>query len=259
MKYIKYLLPLFFLCVFTWTLVPSAHSTAFHFGGAAPGSTPTPISVLQLSDGATFQLRMNDAASCSTIVDTGGGSHNATVHGGVTCGVTGGGADGATAASFNGSTGWLSAAPATYAYPFTIEFAVNWSTINTGGLWDMNPGVGGTRDINCGVGAVSGGDTATVLGFGPNTCWANSYNTGQWVFWDVVYASASINVYMNGLLVAQRSASSGTYAQGATIGIGSINSGSVDFLAGSLQNYAIFPVGLTQAQAKKHSEAYFGT
>ena len=257
MKHLKYLLPLLFLCVFTWILVPSAHSTAFHFGGAAPGSTPTPISVLQLSDGATFQLRMNDAASCSTIVDTGGGSHNATVHGGVTCGVTGGGADGATAASFNGSTGWLSAAPATYAYPFTIEFALNWSTINTGGLWDMNPGVGGTRDINCGVGAVSGGDTASNM-MTPAGC-MSSFSTGQWMFYDIVYAASSINVYMNGVLVNQRSASSGTYAQGATIGIGSINSGSVDFLAGSLQNYAIFPSGLTAAQALKHSKAYFGT
>jgi Concanavalin A-like lectin/glucanases superfamily len=221
------------------------------------GSAGTPLATQQINDGAILQLRMNDPASpCTSLADTSGQGHNATVHGGVTCGATGGGQDGATAITFNGTTGYLTVSPATQAYPFTLEFAVNYSTINTGGIWDMNPGVGGTRDFNCNVGTVNNSNVADI---GVNTTCYASYSTGQWIFVDVVYGASVQTVYVNGTLASQGTTTAGTYAQGASIGIGSLNTGGANFLAGSLQDFAIYPTALSQTRIQKHTSAYFGS
>lgn len=220
-----------------------------------PAATPTPLFQQQINDGANFILRGNDAASpCTSIADSSGGGHNATVHGGITCGATGGNIDGATALTFNGSTGYLSAAAPTQAYPFTIEFALSYSTINTGGIWDMNPGVGGTRDVLCTAGTVN---TASALFMGAGANCIAAVSDGVWILWDVVYQSASQQIYLNGVLTSAGASASGTYAQGASIGIGALN-GNTDFLAGSMQNYAIYPSALSAATVRKHAGAYGG-
>ena len=66
MKYLKILLPLLFLCVFTWTLLPSsAYSTAWNFGAATtPTATPTPTPSVPCAL-ATTGVTMNYAAGCT--------------------------------------------------------------------------------------------------------------------------------------------------------------------------------------------------
>jgi hypothetical protein len=229
------------------------------FGGGGGGSVvDQTLAQLQKADGAVAQWLLNDAVGSSTAVDTIGG-FTATVHGTITFGQTGGDVSGAKAALFNGSTGFLSMHPTapTVATGFTLEVAWLTTGLNTGGVFDSQPGTGNMRTETGSIEWHGGGTVPDVA----YTVFGNSTNGVFALFhfeWTASGVNRTVGVYCNGQLMATRTTNGNqpvTFAN--PVQVGCLN-GNTDFLAGTLQDLAFYNGTLTALQKQQHTAAYFG-
>jgi hypothetical protein len=219
-----------------------------------------------LADGAGNYWSLGESSG-STAVDSGPSFSDATVQAGVTRGAAGAVAGVADMAStFSGtSTGWASTKSFLTGAPesFTTEAWVK--TTSTGGgkiigygssstgpsyTYDRHTYLSGTGKIVFGV--LSPNLTKLVV-----TSPA-SYNDGAWHHVVSVLSPAGLQLYVDGVRVAQRTDVTSAYPYRGFWRIGGdnlanwANRGTSDYLAGSIDEVAIYPTALTETQIAEH-------
>jgi hypothetical protein len=193
-----------------------------------------------------------------------GGAQAGTYNGGFTLGATGGPLDPNTATTFNGSTGYVSTASATYALgnTFSIEAWVNPAISYTGGLrgsiyshdsQSFQPmlelgGSGGTNRVSV---AAPGQFTAETVD--------NAVTPGLWHH--IVYTRSGTGagthkIYVNNVAQTLGTDAANNFVDGASAkAIGRRNAASGQYFNGSIDEVAVYNTTLSAASVDAHWQA----
>lgn len=210
-----------------------------------------------VADGPKLFWPLNDAVGSTSVADASGNGFNGAVHAGVTLGVTGGGADSETAATFDGSSGSISVSmPPPGSMPVTFEFVIA-SSAPPMGIFDTDPSQPNTlRNFDAGFVEWQANDPEVAMGL-PD---ANFH------IYDVTYHDngaglRQVDVWLDHVLEASSVGAGASSSLGwpGPINVGNINNGSAGWYRGKLQKFAIYYKQLTPTQIAAHASAFFGS
>lgn len=226
----------------------AADSSGNGYTGTVNGNTTEPGYDNYLkSRTPTAYWKLADAVGSATAADSSGNGYTGTVNGTVTFGETSPitGKPIETAALFDGSTGYISAAPvASGTSDFTIVAWFKTTATARAEIMDY----GDTATANDGIAFyvnASGdleADPSTVTG--PVS--AVAVNTGAWVMGAVVYDGANLQLYVNGVASGAAVAFTTFDITTATADIGA--TGTADFFPGDIAEVALWESALTAAE-----------
>jgi hypothetical protein len=226
---------------------------------AAP-PLPSPYAQLVLSDMPLAYYRL-DEASGSTVHDLSGNGNDATYVGGVTPGAPGAVAgDPDTAATFDGSTGYIDAGNI-FAFPGNDPFSLEaWvraaSSPNNGGIFSREDNQGGPPSEGY-VAFVSNDEG--VFGFqrldGANQTLLSSNSMGsaaRYIHIVAVYDGAAMLLYVNGAAETMQTAAFAIAGAMNHFVVGTEAGGAEDFFQGQLDEVAIYGHALTASRVSAH-------
>lgn len=218
-----------------------------------------------IADGPSSYWRLDETSGNALDIV---GSNNGTVNGTVTRGVTGALADGDTAMTFDGSTGWISAAAAgtfnfTGTSSFTIECWVKVSSLPGAGLFPRivhkvaNDGAGKNGWL-VSIGASDDPNPGKILferwvsGTQYQALSNVALTTGVWHHVVCVYNGTTMTVYLDGTAGTGVSSTASLLSSSSVVAFARRGDAAAAFLAGSLDEIAIYPSVLTGTQVSNH-------
>ncbi len=239
----------------TGTTTPTATAT--------PGviATPGPYSPGLLVDNPVAYWRLGEPAGAGTAADSSGFGHAASANGGVTFGVAGAlPHDPNTAASFDGSSGYLTAPSAgnlSFAsQPFTLEAWINPSAAS--GQTIVAKGQGSDPSqfeyaLLYNHVATGDGSVSLLLNGGYRNSSPGKAPGGAWTHVVVVFDGTYASFYFNGVLDKAVN-TSGPYASnaGGSLWIGSLGPSIGGYFTGTLDELAIYGYALPSGRIQAH-------
>jgi hypothetical protein len=211
-----------------------------------------------IADAPELYYRLGETTS-TTAVDSSANAHNGIYQGGVTLGTPGVTADGSTAATFNGTTGYVSNSNLwTNPQVFTEEawfkttttgggLIVGFGNTATGppGNYDRLIYMAGTGQLYFGV---ASNQTIHTTG---------AYNDGNWHLVDASLSSAGMALYVDGALVATNTKVTTPQAYNGYWRVGDESLGGWtghvnNFFTGTIDEVAVYPTVLTASQVAVH-------
>lgn len=192
--------------------------------------------------------------------DASGYGHDAATHGGIGYGVAGAlFGDSDTAMSFDGATAYISTAAAADLNALSSAFSVEaWIRRATSGNLNgavFEKTVGGGVNTHFAVMHDVGSLTFRIqraVGGQLDLTYADSFAVGTWHHWVSSYDGTSMRSYLDGALVAGPLAASVPVTGSGISTIGALNSGSIYFWNGNLDEVAIYNKALSAQQVLTH-------
>ncbi|WP_054564793.1 LamG-like jellyroll fold domain-containing protein [Frankia sp. R43] len=248
-------------------------------GNVTPGPTSAPVTVTGagpaptsayartvLADGPANYWRLGETAGTTTSRDLAGGADlrlGSTVTRG-TPGAIAGDAD--TASTFSGTSTGFGATPTAVTAPATFSAEAWFNTTSTRGgkllgFGGSNTGTSFSYDRHVyltNAGRVTFG--VNPGGFRTITS-AGAYNDGRWHHVVATLSSAGMSLYVDGAQVGQDPATTSAQAFSGYWRVGGDALGfwpdrpTSNFLAGAIDEVAIYPTALTPAQVQRHNQA----
>jgi PKD repeat protein len=209
-----------------------------------------------LGDGASTYWRLGEASG-STAYDW-AGQDDGTVGTGVTRGATGAAGDGDGASTFNGTTDGLVASQSLIDGPNTFSVEAWFRTTSTAGgkilgFGSANTGNSGSYDRHVYMGTNGKLSFGVWTGSSVTVSSSASYNDGQWHHVVASLGSNGERLYVDGVLVGQRSDVSAGQAYQGYWRVGGDNSWSgAPYFTGDIDEVAIYPTVLSYRQVVDH-------
>jgi hypothetical protein len=211
-----------------------------------------------LADAPSQYYRLGETSG-TIAADSSGNADNGVYQGGVTLGAPGATADGNTAATFNGTSGYVSTSTLwTNPQVFTIEAWFK-TTSTTGGLivgfGNVSVGPSGNYDRMIYMG--TGGQIYFGVALNQTIHTTTAYDDGTWHLADATLSSAGMALYIDGALVATNSkvTTPQTYNGYWRIGdqsLGGWSDHGTNFFGGSIDEVAIYPTVLSAGRIATH-------
>ena len=217
------------------------------------------------NDSPSFYWRLDDAAGSTTAADASASKTSGVAAGGVTFGDSSNAIGSGTSAVFNGSDGTI-ASNKSFTNPRTYSEEVWFKTSTTNGgkligFGDQQSGLSSNYDRHVYM-ENSGQLTFGVWTGQANTITSpNSYDDGSWHQMVATQDTTSgMKLYVDGQLVGTNGQTDAqSYTGYFRIGGDTSWGGNSSFLAGSIDEAAVYPTALTQAQVTAHYQAATGT
>jgi Concanavalin A-like lectin/glucanases superfamily len=229
------------------TTLPTASSANRGFLYLLEGSLTT-YDAMILADGAVHYWPLDETVGSSTVSDAVGGL-TGTVHSGVTLGATGTVADGETAATFNGSTGWIEfSSPASpTSGPFTYEC---WDHFKADGNFDILF-QNGNASTNGWIIYFDPSNGLNINALSGHAAASPAVSAG-WHHCAMTYDGTTFTGYIDGVSVVTLTAAYTTVSSNGNIGN---YDGGVLFARATQQKVALFSSALSAATILKHYDA----
>ncbi len=227
-------------------------------GTVASAGTLSPYAAAVINDQPTNFWRLGDAAGATSATDT-VGRYTGTSGTGVTYGAPGSIiGDPTTAATFDGTSNGLVASSGNVwgSNTFSVETWIKTTTSTGGkivGFGNSNTGTSSSYDRHVYMDATG----HLLFGVYPNSSQvvqsAKTYNDGQWHHVVAELSTAGMQLYVDGRRVGYNAAVTTAQNYWGYWRIGGDNTWSGDnFIKGSIDDTAIYPVALTKAQIQNH-------
>ncbi len=209
--------------------------------------------------GPDVYWRLNETSG-STAVDSGSNSSNGTYSGGVTLGAAGAlvGVSGNTAVRFTGASNGLVASNSTYTNPTTYSEELWFNTTDTIGgkligFGDARTGTSSSYDRHVFMNSAGQLTFGTWTGTENEIVTPGSYNDGKWHHMVATQSSDGMKLYVDGALVGTNAqAGAQSYTGYWRVGGDTSWDGVPPWFSGSIDEVAIYPIALTQAQVTQH-------
>lgn len=207
---------------------------------------------LVLSNKPIAYYRLNDTGT--TAVDSSGNGNTGTLTGGVTP-IAGGLGDDDPAMTFDGATGFITIPASSglnnLSSSFSIEALINRATTGNINAAIFEKTIGGAVNTQFSLLHDAASITFRIqraVGGQIDLTYADNLVAGTWHHWVSTYDGSNMRSYLDSILVAGPQASTVPVTGSGVSTIGALNSGSIYFWNGSLDEVAIYDTALTAAQ-----------